>query len=35
MKRILLSAAILLAAGAFIVFAGGASNCNANGTYKI
>jgi virulence factor Mce-like protein len=35
MKRILLSAAILLAAGAFIFLAGGASNGNANGTYKI
>jgi virulence factor Mce-like protein len=35
MKRILLSAAILLAAGAFIVLAGGASNGNADGTYKI
>jgi virulence factor Mce-like protein len=36
MKRILLSAAILLAAGAFAVLAGGASNGgNANGTYKI
>ncbi|MGI8506705.1 MAG: MlaD family protein [Solirubrobacteraceae bacterium] len=35
MKRILLSAAILLAAGAFLVLAGGASNQNANGTYKI
>jgi virulence factor Mce-like protein len=35
MKRILLSAAILLAAGAFIFLAGGASNGNADGTYKI
>lgn len=35
MKRILLSAAIVLAAGAFIVLAGGASNGNANGTYRI
>ncbi len=35
MKRILISAAILLAAGAFIVLAGGASSGNANGTYKI
>src|ERR1700722_5618575 len=35
MKRILLSAAILVAAGAFIFLAGGASNGNANGTYKI
>jgi virulence factor Mce-like protein len=35
MKRILLSAAIVIAAGAFIVFATGASNKTANGTYKI
>jgi virulence factor Mce-like protein len=35
MKRILLSAVIVLAAGAFIVFATGASNKTANGTYKI
>jgi len=35
MKRILLSAAILLAAGAFVVIAGGASGGNASGTYKI
>ena len=35
MKRVLLSAAILLAAGAFIFLAGGASGGNANGTYKI
>ncbi|HEY3725723.1 MAG TPA: MlaD family protein [Solirubrobacteraceae bacterium] len=35
MKRILLSAAILLAAGAFIFLAGGASNQSAAGTYKI
>jgi virulence factor Mce-like protein len=36
MKRILLSAAILLAAGAFLLIAGGAANNgNAEGTYKI
>ncbi len=35
MKRIALSAVILLAAGAFIFVAGGASNGSANGTYKI
>ncbi len=36
MKRILLSAAVLLAAGAFLVLTGGASNSsNAQGTYKI
>src|ERR1017187_9402956 len=35
MRRIILSAAILLAAGAFVVLAGGASNGNAAGTYKI
>ncbi|HEX8978057.1 MAG TPA: MlaD family protein [Solirubrobacteraceae bacterium] len=35
MKRILLSAAIVIAAGAFIVLATGASNKSANGTYKI
>jgi virulence factor Mce-like protein len=35
MKRILLSAAILLAAGAFLVIVGGASNGNSAGTYKI
>jgi virulence factor Mce-like protein len=35
MKRILLSAAIVIAAAAFIVFATGASNQTANGTYKI
>src|ERR1700748_3110089 len=36
MKRILLSAAILLAIGAFVVIAGGASNSSsAAGTYKI
>jgi virulence factor Mce-like protein len=35
MKRILLSAAIVLAAVGFVVLAGGASNGNANGTYKI
>jgi virulence factor Mce-like protein len=35
MKRILLSAAIVIAAGAFIVFATGASNNSASGTYKI
>jgi virulence factor Mce-like protein len=35
MKRLLLSAGILLAVGAFVVFAGGASNGNAAGTYKI
>jgi virulence factor Mce-like protein len=34
-KRLLLSAGILLAVGAFIVLAGGASNGNAAGTYKI
>jgi virulence factor Mce-like protein len=34
-KRVLLSAAILLAAGAFIFVAGGATGGNANGTYKI
>jgi phospholipid/cholesterol/gamma-HCH transport system substrate-binding protein len=34
-KRLLLSAAILLAVGAFVVLAGGASNGNAAGTYKI
>ncbi|HET7049637.1 MAG TPA: MlaD family protein [Solirubrobacteraceae bacterium] len=36
MKRVLASAAILLAIGAFVVIAGGASNSNsAAGTYKI
>ena len=36
MKRVLVSAAILLAIGAFVVIAGGASNGNsAAGTYKI
>ena len=35
MKRIALSAAVLLAAGAFFVLAGGASNGNPAGTYKI
>jgi virulence factor Mce-like protein len=35
MKRVLVSAAILLAAGAFIVLAGGASSGSAQGTYKI
>ncbi len=35
MKRVLLSAAILLAVGAFIVLAGGASSGSAQGTYKI
>lgn len=35
MKRIILSAVLLLAAGAFIFVAGGASNGSANGTYKI
>ncbi|MGI9185478.1 MAG: MlaD family protein [Solirubrobacteraceae bacterium] len=35
MKRILLSAVIVLAAVGFVVIAGGASNGNANGTYKI
>jgi len=35
MKRIAISAVLLLAAGAFIFFAGGASNGSANGTYKI
>jgi virulence factor Mce-like protein len=36
MKRVLVSAAILLAIGAFVVIAGGASNSNsAAGTYKI
>jgi len=35
MKRVLLSAAIVLAAGAFLLVAGGASNSSANGTYKI
>jgi virulence factor Mce-like protein len=35
MKRILLSAAIVLAAVGFVVLAGGASNGSANGTYKI
>jgi phospholipid/cholesterol/gamma-HCH transport system substrate-binding protein len=35
MKRILLSASILLAVGAFIVLAGGASSGSAQGTYKI
>jgi virulence factor Mce-like protein len=35
MKRILLSAAILLVAGTFIVLSTGASNQSANGTYKI
>jgi phospholipid/cholesterol/gamma-HCH transport system substrate-binding protein len=34
-KRLLLSAAILLAAGVFIFVAGGASGPTANGTYKI
>jgi virulence factor Mce-like protein len=34
-KRLLLSACILLAVGAFVVLAGGASNGNAAGTYKI
>ena len=35
MKRIAISAVLLLAAGAFIFFAGGASSGSANGTYKI
>ena len=35
MKRIAISAVLVLAAGAFIFFAGGASNGSANGTYKI
>ncbi|HEY8626240.1 MAG TPA: MlaD family protein [Solirubrobacteraceae bacterium] len=35
MKRLLLSAGILLAVGAFVVIAGGASNGSAAGTYKI
>jgi virulence factor Mce-like protein len=35
MRRLLLSAAILLAAGAFIVIAAGASNGTAQGSYKI
>jgi virulence factor Mce-like protein len=35
MKRILLSVAILLAAGAFVFIAGGASSGNPEGTYKI
>jgi ABC-type transporter Mla subunit MlaD len=35
MKRILLSATILLVAGAFVVLAAGASNQSANGTYRI
>jgi len=35
MKRILLSAAILLVAAGFVIVAGGASNHSANGTYKI
>jgi virulence factor Mce-like protein len=35
MKRILLSAVIVIAAGAFIVFSTGASNKSANGTYKV
>ena len=35
MKRILLSAAIVIATGAFILFATGASNNSASGTYKI
>jgi len=35
MKRILLSAAILLAAGAFVLIAGGASDSSGQGTYKI
>ncbi|MDQ6732013.1 MAG: MlaD family protein [Actinomycetota bacterium] len=35
MKRIAISAVLLLAAGAFIFLAGGASNGSANGTYKI
>jgi virulence factor Mce-like protein len=36
MKRVLLSAAIVVAAGAFLVLAGGAKNgANAAGTYKI
>jgi virulence factor Mce-like protein len=35
MKRVLLSAAILLAVGALIVLAGGASSGSAQGTYKI
>jgi virulence factor Mce-like protein len=35
MKRILLTAVILLGAGAFIFLAGGASNQSAAGTYKI
>jgi virulence factor Mce-like protein len=35
MKRVLVSAAILLAVGAFVVLAGGASSGDAQGTYKI
>jgi len=35
MKRIAISAVLLLAAGAFIFFAGGAANGSANGTYRI
>jgi virulence factor Mce-like protein len=35
MKRIAISAVLVLIAGAFIFVAGGASNGNANGTYKI
>ncbi len=35
MKRILISACLLLAAAAFVVVATGASNKTANGTYKI
>ena len=36
MKRVLASAAVLLAVGAFVVIAGGASNSDsAAGTYKI
>src|SRR5437763_10026507 len=35
MRRILLSAAILLAVGAFVVLAGGASNASPAGTYRV
>ena len=35
MKRILLSAAVLIAAGALVFVVGGASNGSAAGTYKI
>jgi ABC-type transporter Mla subunit MlaD len=35
MKRILASAAVLIAIGAFVVIAGGSSNGPAPGTYKV